>query len=601
MSGKKSTVKGIEMTINPRVDEFLTIYSQSDRSTGGTRGYDPETYVETKLDRNLIPRILDPKTKLVILTGNAGDGKTAFIQHFEVTATDQRAEVSKRTDNGCTFTLNDVTYQTLYDGSQDFEGTANDAVLAGFFHEMEGEKAPEGNFTKVIAINEGKLRDFILNKPQYRWLGKQVYHYLNNEGFKPHESLVFVNLNMRSVVDSAEDGTSIFDLLLDKFLQPLLWEPCATTSCEDAETCTLRYNVTNLSDSKRGTEIRRRLKHLLLALHFRKTRHITMRDLRSILSLILFGKFPCKSIHENVSAGTQMVRDFYYNAAFNAEEKDRIAQLLSDLDVARVCNPKLDNFIHFHAPDSPEVTELFLPSDTVLQADMPHLKLLYQNRPEGTQDEDPTRCENARLFHAAMRRKFFFEGDEAKMRAAGFPTWKDLLPYRQFDRFLEVIQVRADSGSALRDEMTLSMSKSERIYNETVGREHLCLRSTAATRNQTKAFYGFPASDFEVVVKDAGAQAEFLEHLPNSIYYCHKDKSAELEIPLDLFEILCRIHDGYIPTASEIRTFFLNLEMFKRRVTTKRSDRIFLTEDDTTLFEIKSDPTAKLVMSRVGG
>ncbi len=145
------------------------------------------------------------------------------------------------------------------------------------------------------------------------------------------------------------------------------------------------------------------------------------------------------------------------------------------------------------------------------------------------------------------------------------------------------------------------MPKSERIYNETVGREHLCLRSTAAKRNQTKSFYGFSASDFEIVVKDIGDQGNFLEHLPNCLYYRHADKSAELEIPLDLFEILCRIHDGYVPTASEIRTFFLNLEMFKRRVTTKRSDRIFLTEDDTNLFEIKSDPAAKLVMSKLGG
>jgi hypothetical protein len=590
------------MTTNPHVDEFLTIYSQSERSTGGTRGYDFETYVETKLDRNLIPRILDPKTKLVILTGNAGDGKTAFIQHVEKIATDQKASVSKRTDNGCTFTLNGVTYQTLYDGSQDFEGTANDVVLAGFFHEMEGEKAPEGNFTKVIAINEGKLRDFLLNKHLYHWLGKQVHHYLNYADFKPHDSLVFVNLNLRSVVDNADDGTTIFDLLLNKFLQPSFWEPCAAASCEDADACPLRYNVASLTDPKRGAEIRRRLKHLLLAVHFRKTRHITMRDLRSILSLILFGKSPCKQIHEHLNNGSQLIQDFYYNAAFNGEEKDRIAQLLSDLDVARVCNPKLDNFIHFHAPDSPEVLDLFLPKDSVLTADATHLMRLYQSRPEGTQDDDPVRRENARLFHAAMRRKLFFEGDEAKMRDAGLPTWKDLLPYRQFDRFLGVIQAKTDSGSSLRDELTLAISKSERIYNETVGREHLCLRSTAAQRNSTKSFYGFPASDFEVIVKDVGPQADFLEHLPNCIYYRHADKTAELEIPLDLFEVLCRIHDGYVPTAIEIRTFFLNLEMFKRRVTTKRTDRIFLTEDDTNLFEIKSDPAANLVMSKaVGG
>lgn len=589
------------MTNNPNVDNFLTIYSQSDRSTGGTRGYDPGTYVETKLDHNLIPRILSIKTKLVILTGNAGDGKTAFIQHVEKLAEDRGASVSKLTDNGCKLTLMDVNYQTLYDGSQDFEGTANDAVLAAFFHEMEGDKPPEGVFTKIIAINEGKLRDFILNKPQYRWLGKQVHHYLDYSGFKPHDSLVFVNLNIRSVVDNAEDDTSIFDLLLDKFLQPSFWEPCASTQCEDAENCPLRYNVANFNDPKRGPEIRHRLKQLLLAVHFRKTRHITMRDLRSILSLILFGKSSCSQIHCGLSTGEQLSDGFYYNAVFSGEEKDRIAQLLFDMDVACVCNPKLDNFIHFHRPDSAEVMDLFLSSDTALRADMPHLIALYQNRPEGTQDNDPLRRENARLFHAAMRRKLFFEGDEAKMKAAGLPPWKDLLPYRQFDRFLEVIQAKADAGSSLRDELTLAISKSERIYNETVGCEHLCLRSTAAKRNQTKSFYGFPASDFEVVVKDVGAQADFLEHLPNCLYYRHTDKSAELEIPLDLFEILCRIHDGYVPTSNEIRTFFLNLEMFKRRITTKRSDRIFLTEDDTTLFEIKSDPTAKLVMSKLGG
>ena len=120
------------------MNAFLTVYSQSERSTGGTRGYDPETYVETKLDHNLIPRILNAKTKLVILTGNAGDGKTAFIQHIEKIATDHNARVSQRTDNGCTFSLNGVTYQTLYDGSQDFEGTANDAVLGGFFQEIGG-------------------------------------------------------------------------------------------------------------------------------------------------------------------------------------------------------------------------------------------------------------------------------------------------------------------------------------------------------------------------------------------------------------------------------------------------------------------------------
>lgn len=586
---------------NPNLDSFLTIYSQSERSTSGTRGYDPETYVETKLDRNLIPCITSPNTKLVILTGNAGDGKTAFIQHVESLATEKGSSLSNRTDNGCTFALDGVTYQTLYDGSQDFEGMANDAVLAAFFQELEGDRVPEGPFTKVIAINEGKLRDFILNKRQYNWLGKQVHHYLNYSDFKPHEALVFVNLNLRSVLDISEEKESILELVLDKFLTPSFWECCSPENCDDSDRCPLNNNVSDFIDPTRGPEIRRRLKHLLMAVHFRKTRHITMRDLRSILSLILFGKYTCSQIHQQLTESALQINSFYYNLAFNGEEKDRIAQLLSDIDVARVSNPKLDNFIHFHSPDSTELLDLFLPGERAYAADMPHLLKLFNNRPQGTNDTDLARSSNAQLYHASIRRKLFFEGDEAKMEKAGLPTWKDLLPYRQFDRFLQVIESGSDSDGTLRDELTLAISKSERIYNEIVGREHLCLRSTGSKRTQTKSFYGFPASEFEVVIKDVGAQHDYLEHLPNCLYYRHCDRSAELEIPLDLFEVLCRIHDGYVPTASEIQTFFLNLEMFKRRVTTKQSDRIFLTEDDTNLFEIKSDLSAKLIMAKVGG
>ena len=99
---------------NSGVDNFLTIYSQSERSMGRTRGYGPKIYVETKLYYNLILRIFDPKTKLAIFASNAGAGKTVFIQHLEKIATDQKAVISKQTNNGCSFKLCDLSYQTLY-------------------------------------------------------------------------------------------------------------------------------------------------------------------------------------------------------------------------------------------------------------------------------------------------------------------------------------------------------------------------------------------------------------------------------------------------------------------------------------------------------
>ena len=202
---------------NPYIDEYLKIYSQSMISTGNTRGYDEETYIETLLDKKLIPKIFSSNTRLVILTGNAGDGKTAFIQKVEDLAREKSAIFSKNTDNGCVFSLNNINYETLYDGSQDFENKDNKDVLAEFFEALEGSKEPKSSFTKIIAINEGKLRDFILNKRKYEWLGRQIYHYFENAEYKLPESLVFINLNLRTVIDD-HDTHSIVELLLNKFL-----------------------------------------------------------------------------------------------------------------------------------------------------------------------------------------------------------------------------------------------------------------------------------------------------------------------------------------------------------------------------------------------
>lgn len=139
------------------VDKFLTIYSQSEFSTSGTRGYDPVTYVDTKLDRELIPRIMSPETRLVVLTGNAGDGKTAFIQRVEAMAEENGAKFLSQTDNGCTFEIEGKAYQTLYDGSQDFEGTSNDQILKDFFPILREKQNRKGILQKLLLSTKGNL------------------------------------------------------------------------------------------------------------------------------------------------------------------------------------------------------------------------------------------------------------------------------------------------------------------------------------------------------------------------------------------------------------------------------------------------------------
>src|SRR5262249_56780709 len=91
---------------NPFVSHLLTMYSQSPRTNAGTRGLDTigrETYVKTLLDEKLRPAILSGELRLVIVTGNAGDGKTAFIQQIEREAPSGSVE---QRPNGSAFALN---------------------------------------------------------------------------------------------------------------------------------------------------------------------------------------------------------------------------------------------------------------------------------------------------------------------------------------------------------------------------------------------------------------------------------------------------------------------------------------------------------------
>ena len=590
------------MNHNPNVDAFLKIYSQSLLSTGLTRGLDENTYIPTKLDTALKSDVLVGKKKLVVLTGNAGDGKTAFIQLIEEHAKKLGGSFSSQTDNGCVFTFDGFEFETLYDGSQDFEGKSNDILLADFFRKFEGDKEPEENIVKIIAINEGKLRDFILNKREYKWLGKHVHHYLEKESYQLPESLAFINLNNRAVVE-LDNEISILDallrIILDSDNRRGTWEPCQEENCSFSKQCYIKYNIDSFRDQVKGEIVKDRLRKLILAVYLKKEKHITMRDIRSLISFILFNKFTCKQLQEDINNGKNLLDRFYYNNAFNKEELDRMVAILREVDVADMPLPKLENSLYFLDPKTELETRLFVNIDSNQTPDIDYLQEYYKNKPQGTSDLDIKKQKNAELFLQGLKRKLFFEGDDENMNEFFNVDHYSFLPYRHFKKFIDFLSSGQDPHNELRNDLILAISKSEKIYNDEVGRENVCIRSNSVKKSTTKAFYGFTAADFEVALPDVGNQTGYIEYFPDHIIFRHIDKSASLEINIDLFEILMRIKEGYVPTSVEIRTFFLNLEMFKRRILAKRSTTVFLTEDDSNLYEFKKSSSGKLILSKI--
>jgi hypothetical protein len=231
--------------------------------------------------------------------------------------------------------------------------------------------------------------------------------------------------------------------------------------------------------------------------------------------------------------------------------------------------------------------------------DMSYLEEYFNDKPKGTNDYDKKRKENAELYLKAIKRKLYFEGNDEILKEQFGIDHYSFLPYKYFKPFVEFLKTGTDPDNKIRNDLVLAISKSEKIYNETVGRENVCISSSSGKTSKTKAFYSFKAADFEVVLPDIGDQKQYLEYFPDHIIFRHTDKSASLEINIDLFEILMRIKEGYVPTSIEIQTFFLNLEMFKRRILAKRSTKVILTEDDTNLYSFEKSETGKLVLTKI--
>lgn len=583
---------------NPYLIKFLTLYSQSQLSNRGTRGLDKfaeETYVETNLDKALKPQILAGNFRLVIITGNAGDGKTAFIQRMEKEIR-PKAESFTQSPNGSSFSYQELHFETNYDGSQDVEDVQNDEVLLKFFKPFNGDKEPTEpiEIIKVIAINEGRLRDFLkTHRREFRWLSKRIREF--DETTSLSRNILVVNLNLRSVVGASikeENQDSIFERVLKRFLHPHFWEACQ--GCDYKNRCYVKFNV----DSLNNPQICRRLEIFYQIAYFRQKLHITMRDLRSSLSFIICNKYDCQNIQRDIEDNNKLIERFYYNSLFGFRkpeeegEKDRVLKLLREVDPAEVGSPKLDNLFNF---TQPKQIKGLAGIEGRENFDAELLSFFYDNRPVDVFDKDETKKQSAFIYHRTARRKYYFEG-------ASQEEWKTLLPFTKLSDFAGAIDGEKDL-SELRDIIVEGISLSERIYHSDTRKKSICVRTSANKRPLVKVFYGFGKDDFSCRTKSIGEIGKFIEYVPNNLMlkYIKRRGSMPLEINLDLFDMLSRIKFGYVPSVNELKGYFLNLVMFKRILTTHLPSLIYLTEDDNKFYEISKDSSQNLLFTPVKG
>jgi len=580
---------------NPFVAYLLTLYSQSHSTNAGTRGLDAMgrlIYVPTALDRALQPATLNGVFQLVLISGNAGDGKTAFIQQVEDEARKQGASVTPYgTGNGTRFEIKGRKFQTNYDGSQDEGKKINDDVLLQFFEPFTGSDASRwtGNVTRLIAINEGRLIDFLEQFGAKFPRLKQIVQRGLRTG-SPEEGIAVVNLNLRSVVAPYGEMASILERLVKRLVEPKFWTPCK--SCDLRDKCYVHHNAQTFANPTAGLQVLERLALMYRLVTLRAKLHITLRDLRSALAFTLAGIRDCDEIHALYAQGDRdaILQGFYFNswAGAGREQHDRLLRLLREVEVGQTSDPKLDRSFDFHPPDlAPELMD-FAPRASY---DRSLLLAAYQALPAdvATHHNGP-RFKSHREYVAMLRRRHFFEARDE--------SWRNLIPYDTASKMLAILTTRPDPKTeALK--IIRAVNRGEGILDIRSLRGKLALQVRHVEAATVRSYRVFPAAQFELVPQEPAQASPYLEHSPTSLLLRYSDGTglqAELVINLDVFEMLDRLNQGYRPTVDELQGYYLTLAVFKNILGSAPYQEVLLTTTGHDFYSVTRSPEGQLAM-----
>lgn len=586
---KKSDTTQTTVLTDDIVAYVNSLYSQSVHGNGGTRAgahqsiLDQKTYTKTKLDYKLLKDIADLKYKLVIITGNAGDGKTAFLKQVEALGTNR---VGFQTKNGSEFTLNGVKFQSNYDGSQDESDKANDAVLRDFFAPFIGSSdythSSEG---RIIAINEGRLVDFLETEPGLKPLQKSIEDYFYNEGHSNLlPGLMIINLNLRSVTAREGNAPSLLSQQIKAITNPELWGKCQ--GCPLADKCFIKYNVDTFNDSSAGDEVINRLEWLLRAVVYKRELHITMRDLRSFISFMLTRDYSCeevKQLVEFVKAENkpELYWNYYYfnitapalhyNGNFplrSTESNDRLVKILRDTDIAKVALPANDRDLYFKEKRA---------NGYLIFNDRKQSLLNDFNAVNEVLPIWKVTGENVRflisLRHQTFIRHQYFEGKIDYMKR---------LPYRYIEDFAK--KLKSFGEESLKETMSglsRAISISEGCDAPALTEGYLLLSNSQVGDPLSKSYRRFSIDEFELFVNKTDHLTEYIEYESDSFTFRHKtDKFIQLTVSLDLYEMLQYISSGFNPSVNDLQGKFIELQIFKNLLQSKTYKEILVTKNN---------------------
>ena len=587
------------------VDYLNSLYSQSRHGNSGTRAgvkshvLDMLTYSNTKLDRELIPDIEALKYKLIIITGNAGDGKTAFIHQIENKGTNKECYDS---NNGSQFDISGVRFRSNYDGSQDEDKKVNDEVLADFLSPFSNlDDYTQANEGRVIAINEGRLVDFLSTRKDLRVLQDNIEEYFYKEGHvQLLPGLMVINLNLRSVTARESGKSSLLAQQVKLLTRPEMWTKCG--GCPIADRCYIKYNVDTFQDSSAGDEVTNRLEWLVRTIVYKRELHITMRDLRSMIAWMLTRDYSCDEVKQLVEyVKSENLPEYYWQYFYfnltapetwptadfmlpSLASSDRLVKLLRETDVAGVALPSFDRDLYYTTKKKDDYL-IFSERTRSLLNDFNGANIII---PPYEVRSSEMRMQITDRLKSYIRHQYF----------EGAFNFKRRLPYRYASDFEnELTKEDPNALTKTMQNLATAISASEGCDNAQLTDGYLLLASSNAGDPISKSFRRFPLNEFELYVNKTDHLTKYIEYESDSMTFRHKtDKFIQLTVSLDLYEMLQYIHAGFSPSVNDLRGRFIELQIFKNLLEAKTYSEILVTKNNRKFTVIRLDEERHIVI-----
>lgn len=471
--------------------------------------------IDTNIERFLLT-LFNEDPRSVIMTGNAGDGKTRLCRTIYERITGQ--QLLQWPDSGILeASFSKGTLRIVKDLSE-----LTDAVIfkeLGCLQDMI-KNGHESRLYYLIAANEGKLTKFLSQHSELFELSQMV-----NKRFLDHKS----NDEQLHLVNLQDVTSSIYAArIIEEWNREENWGACET--CSRKKNCVIQLNHRRMSKPL----IRNRLVEQYRLLDCLGI-HVTMREILIHMSYVFTGGLTCEQV---MSAGYKDIEEHsklaYYDNFYGVNMKESGAgeqgaiRYFKHLDPGKLSISSIDDYLL--NGDISGDDQIVQKHQMLFDDEIDLLFGYYRKLIERYRIQDPDKQSNT-IFDqmSKFRRKYFFETDERDES-----TRKLLMPYLHFYRFLD----------SLKDKQTLASVRKELIQ----GLNHNFSKKLIS-RNETNLYIvnenlliheSYSPSQVRLSIDEERSD---IDYLPSKIFIT-VNQQTRLEVKLPVFEYLLRLAGG---------------------------------------------------------